>query len=28
VIFDYFLIPQIFFYGVSSLAGAILIARG
>jgi putative peptidoglycan lipid II flippase len=28
VIFAYFFIPQIFFYGVSSLAGAILNARG
>ena len=28
VIFSYFFIPQIFFYGVSSLAGAILNARG
>jgi putative peptidoglycan lipid II flippase len=28
VVFAYFFIPQIFFYGVSSLAGAILNARG
>jgi len=28
VIFAYFFIPQIFFYGISSLAGAILNARG
>ena len=28
VLFAYFFIPQIFFYGVSSLAGAILNARG
>jgi putative peptidoglycan lipid II flippase len=28
VIFTYFFLPQIFFYGVSSLAGAILNARG
>jgi putative peptidoglycan lipid II flippase len=28
IIFAYFFIPQIFFYGVSSLAGAILNARG
>jgi putative peptidoglycan lipid II flippase len=28
VIFAYFFIPQIFFYGVSSLAGAVLNARG
>ncbi len=28
VIFSYFFLPQIFFYGVSSLAGAILNARG
>ncbi len=28
VIFAYFFVPQIFFYGVSSLAGAILNARG
>ena len=28
VILAYFFIPQIFFYGVSSLAGAILNARG
>jgi putative peptidoglycan lipid II flippase len=28
VIFAYFFIPQIFFYGVSSMAGAILNARG
>jgi len=28
VIFTYFFMPQIFFYGVSSLAGAILNARG
>jgi putative peptidoglycan lipid II flippase len=28
VIFAYFFLPQIFFYGVSSLAGAILNARG
>jgi putative peptidoglycan lipid II flippase len=28
VIFSYFFIPQIFFYGVSSLAGAVLNARG
>ena len=28
VIFAYFFIPQIFFYGVSSLVGAILNARG
>ena len=28
MIFAYFFIPQIFFYGVSSLAGAILNARG
>src|SRR5258708_13421561 len=28
VLFSYFFLPQIFFYGVSSLAGAILNARG
>jgi putative peptidoglycan lipid II flippase len=28
VVFAYFFIPQIFFYGVSSLAGAVLNARG
>src|SRR5690348_11748938 len=28
VIFAYFFIPQIFFYGISSLAGAVLNARG
>jgi putative peptidoglycan lipid II flippase len=28
IIFSYFFIPQIFFYGVSSLAGAVLNARG
>ena len=28
VIFAFFFIPQIFFYGVSSLAGGILNARG
>jgi putative peptidoglycan lipid II flippase len=28
IVFAYFFIPQIFFYGVSSLAGAILNARG
>jgi putative peptidoglycan lipid II flippase len=28
IIFAYFFIPQIFFYGISSLAGAILNARG
>ena len=28
VIFAYFFIPQIFFYGMSSLAGAMLNARG
>jgi putative peptidoglycan lipid II flippase len=28
VIFAYFFVPQIFFYGVSSLAGAVLNARG
>jgi putative peptidoglycan lipid II flippase len=28
VVFTYFFLPQIFFYGVSSLAGAILNARG
>jgi len=28
IIFAYFFIPQIFFYGVSSLAGAVLNARG
>jgi putative peptidoglycan lipid II flippase len=28
VIFSYFFIPQIFFYGISSLAGAVLNARG
>jgi putative peptidoglycan lipid II flippase len=28
VIFTYFFLPQIFFYGVSSLAGAVLNARG
>jgi putative peptidoglycan lipid II flippase len=28
VIFSYFFLPQVFFYGVSSLAGAILNARG
>ena len=28
IIFTYFFLPQIFFYGVSSLAGAILNARG
>jgi len=28
IIFSYFFIPQIFFYGISSLAGAVLNARG